>query len=158
MRRIAGGTWEVSHHPKGYLDGRLPRLGGWTQDDEEAAVVHDEDPQSTFNRRGAMCEAARAAYAMDDSHRRVRKAFLRRGGLESHPYKQGDLVAFMRKKGGAPRWYGPVRVLTQEGKNVWILHGGVPILTADSMVRPASSEEGASGHYEGQEASERIAP
>ena len=26
-------------------------------------------------------------------------------------------------------------------KNVWILHGGVPILTAEDMVRPASSEE-----------------
>ena len=55
--------------------------------------------------------------------------------------KQGDVVAFMRKKGGAPRWFGRARVLTQEGKNVWILHGGVPILTAENMVRPASSEE-----------------
>lgn len=30
---------------------------------------------------------------------------------------------------------------TRRYKNVWSLHGGVPILTAENMVRPASSEE-----------------
>ena len=47
----------------------------------------------------------------------------------------------MRRKQGAVKWYGPGRVLTQEGKNVWIMHGGVPILTSETMVRAATSEE-----------------
>ena len=127
--------------PAQWVLGRNPRIGGWTDEDEDEAVIQDEDPLSTFNRRGAIREAARAAWATEDSQKRVRKALLRKGGSETQRFVQGDLVAFMRKKGGAPRWYGPARVLTQEGKNVWILHGGVPILTAENMVRPASSEE-----------------
>ena len=127
--------------PAQWVLGRNPKLGGWTDEDEEAVVIHDEDPSSTFNRRGAMREAARSAWATEDSLKRVRKAMLRKGGSETQRFQQGDLVAFMRKKQGALRWYGPARVLTMEGKNVWILHGGVPILTAENMVRPASSEE-----------------
>ncbi len=127
--------------PAQWVLGRNPSRGVWTEDDEKEAEVHDEDPQSLFNRRGVIREAARSAWAQEDSHKRVRRALLRQGGAEGQVLKQGDLVSFMRRKGGAPKWYGPARVLTQEGKNVWIMHGGVPILTAENMVRPSSSEE-----------------
>ena len=127
--------------PSQWVLGRNPRAGGWTDEDEETVVVHDEDPQSTFNRRNVMREAARIAWAEEDSRRRVQKALLRKGGGEAQQFRQGDLVAFMRRKQGAVKWYGPGRVLTQEGKNVWIMHGGVPILTSETMVRAATSEE-----------------
>ena len=127
--------------PSQWVLGRNPRAGGWTDEDEETVVVHDEDPQSTFNRRNVMREAARIAWVEEDSRRRVQKALLRKGGGEAQQFRQGDLVAFMRRKQGAVKWYGPGRVLTQEGKNVWIMHGGVPILTSETMVRAATSEE-----------------
>ena len=127
--------------PAQWVLGRNPTHGVWSQDDEIQSVVQDEDPQSTFNRRAAIREAARSAWAQEDSYKRVRRALLRQGGAEGQVFRQGDLVSFMRRKGGSPKWYGPARVLTQEGKNVWIMHGGVPILTADNMIRPSSSEE-----------------
>ena len=126
--------------PAQWVLGRNPRSGGWTDEDEETAVIHDEDPTSTYNRRAALREAARSAWTYEDSHRRIRKALLRKGGAETQRFRQGDLVSFMRRRGGAAKWFGPARVLTTEGKNVWIMHGGVPILTAENMVRPSSSE------------------
>ena len=36
-------------------------------------AVHDEDPQSTINRRNVMVEAAMVAWAEEDSKRRVQK-------------------------------------------------------------------------------------
>ncbi len=66
---------------------------------------------------------------------------LRKGGSEEAVYKTGDFVAFMRRRGGGPKWFGPARVLVQEGKNIWVLHGGVPTITSVHMVRPATAEQ-----------------
>ena len=104
--------------PAQWVLGKNTRPEGWTAEDEKEAVVLDEDPTSTFNRRAAIREAARAAWAYEDSSNRVRKAMLRKGGPEQHRYQQGDLVSFMRRRGGAAKWYGPARVLATEGKNV----------------------------------------
>eukprot|EP00435_Cladocopium_sp_Y103_P055379 s404_g18.t1 len=114
---------------------------GWQDEvDDDFHNVLDPDPMSTFNRRGAMRESARLAWAMEDSHRRVRAALLRRGGTEEEVYRPGDLIAFKRKQktGG---WIGPARVLATEGKNLWILHSGIPILVASNRVRAANAEE-----------------
>ena len=127
--------------PSQWVLGRLPRNGIFNQEDEEELVVFDEDPHSTFNRRNLMRETARAAWMQEDSSRRVRAAMLRKGGSEEAVYKTGDFVAFMRRRGGGPKWYGPARVLVQEGKNNWVLHGGVPIITSVHMVRPATAEQ-----------------
>lgn len=127
--------------PSQWVLDRLPRNGIFNQEDEEELVVFDEDPHSTFNRRNLMRETARAAWMQEDSSRRVRAAMLRKGGSEEAVYKTGDFVAFMRRRGGGPKWYGPARVLVQEGKNIWVLHGGVPIITSVHMVRPATAEQ-----------------
>ena len=77
---------------------------------------------------------------MADSHRRVRSALLRKGGAAEETFRPGDMVAFMRKQktGG---WVGPARVLANDGKNVWLLHAGIPILVASNRVRGANAEE-----------------
>ena len=112
--------------PCQWVLGRNPRMFGWQDEvDDDFHNVLDPDPTSTFNRRGAMRESARLAWAMEDSHRRVRAALLRRGGTPEEVYRPGDLIAFKRKQktGG---WVGPARVLATEGKNLWILHSGIP--------------------------------
>ena len=128
--------------PCQWVLGRNPRMFGWQDEvDDDFHNVLDPDPTSTFNRRGAMRESARLACAMEDSHRRVRAALLRRGGTPEEIYRPGDLIAFKRKQktGG---WIGPARVLATEGKNLWILHtGGIPVLVAGNRVRAANAEE-----------------
>ena len=114
--------------PSQWVLGILPKNGIFNQKDEEEFITFDEDPHSTFNRRNVTREAARTAWMQEDSTRRVRAALLRKGGSEEAVYKTGDFVAFMRRRGGGPKWFGPARVLVQEGKNIWVLHGGVPTL------------------------------
>eukprot|EP00435_Cladocopium_sp_Y103_P032430 s1165_g8.t1 len=128
--------------PVQWVLGRSPRAQGWFDEAEEEDTfqVLDPDPMSSFNRRGAMRESARLACAMEDSHRRVRAAILRKGGAHEETFRPGDMVAFMRKqKSGG--WVGPARVLACEGKNVWLLHSGIPILVASNRVRGANAEE-----------------
>ena len=40
------------------------------------------------------------------------------------------------------KWFGPARVLAHEGRSsLWLVHGGVTILVAETSCRPSSSEE-----------------
>lgn len=108
--------------------------------DNEDALLNDPDPQSTFNRRGAMRESSKIAWAMEDSRRRLRSAMLRKGGSTEETFRQGDMVSFRRRQrtGG---WIGPARVLAVEGKNAWLLHSGIPILVSTNRIRGANAEE-----------------
>ena len=120
--------------PSQWVIGRNPRRYGWPDDAEEEDSfidIMDRDPASTFNRSAGFREAAKLAWAMADSHRRVRSALLRKGGAAEETFRPGDMVAFMRKQktGG---WVGPARVLANDGKNVWLLHAGIPILVASN--------------------------
>ena len=127
--------------PSQWVIGRNPRTYGWPDDHtDDFANVDDPDPTSQFNRRGAMREAAKAAWAAEGSHRRIRAAVLRKDGAQQESFRQGDMVSFMRrqKTGG---WIGPARVLAMDGKNVWLLHSGIPILVASNRVRGANAEE-----------------
>ena len=124
--------WVLGHHPK---------MEGWPDEEIAETYVLDEDAMSAFNRRAAFREASRLSWMQEDSQKRIRKGILRQGGSEHGIYRTGDMVSFQRKRGGKPRWFGPARVLVQEGRNLWILHGGVPIVIADTMVRPSCPEE-----------------
>ena len=50
------------------------------------------------------------------------------------------MVSFLRKQktGG---WIGPARAVACEGKNLWLLHAGIPVLVASNRVRGANAEE-----------------
>ena len=127
--------------PSQWVIGRNPGSYGWSdENDDDFQVVEDSDPHSAFNRRAGFRESARLAWAMEDSHRRVRAAILRRGGAQETEYRPGDMVSFLRKQktGG---WIGPARALACEGKNLWLLHAGIPVLVASNRVRGANAEE-----------------
>ena len=54
------------------------------------------------------------------------------------PYRCGDLVSFSKKG----KWYGPARVLANEGKSfLWLLYSGVAVLVAETSCRPATTNE-----------------
>ncbi len=104
----------------------------------------DDDPQSEFNKRARLRQQAKEAWLHHDSERRVRASMMRQEFTDSGFYKVGDLVSFMRKQKSHTtgiKWYGPARVLAQEGKNVWLLHGGIPMLIGNHMVRACNPEE-----------------
>ena len=54
------------------------------------------------------------------------------------PYFPGDLLCFFRNK----KWFGPARLIGREGRsNLWLIHGGIPIVVAEESVRPALAGE-----------------
>ena len=54
------------------------------------------------------------------------------------PYAPGDLVCFHRRN----RWHGPGCIVGKEGRSTfWIIHAGIPIVVAESQIRPASTAE-----------------
>ena len=131
--------------PAQWVLGKTPRCGDGVPEQEEfAGGSADGDPQSVFNRRAQLRVEAREAWMQHDAKRRVRAALLRQGHTPSGSYQIGDMVSFMRKQKSLHtgiKWYGPARVLAQEGKNVWLLHGGVPMLIGNHMIRPSNPEE-----------------
>ena len=124
----------------GLLERTLVALPGKMRLRMTFQVISDRDPMSSFNRRAGFRESAKLAWAHEDSHRRVRAAVLRKGGSLEEVFRPGDMVSFMRrqKTGG---WIGQARVLACEGKNLWLLHAGIPILVASNRVRGANAEE-----------------
>ena len=98
--------------------------------------VHE--PEDEFAFRLQVRQAAKIAFTRVDSSRRVRAALLRKSVPLRGPYSPGDLVCFHRKN----RWHGPARVIGKEGRSaVWLVHGGVPLVAAESSLRPATSSE-----------------
>ena len=102
--------------------------------DESNEMSH----QDVFQRQLLMRQYAKEAYAKADASNKIRKSMLRKSRPMRGPYQVGDLISFFKKD----RWYGPARVLGHEGRSsLWIIHGGVCILVAETSVRPATSEE-----------------
>ena len=129
MENVAGFS------PAQWVLGKAPRIGdGVPEEDEFAGGLADNDPQSLFQKRALLRAGAREAWMQHDAKRRVRAALLRQGHSPSGEYQIGDMVSFMRKQ--KIKWYGPARVINQEGKNVWLLHGGVPMLIDDPTQQP----------------------
>lgn len=127
--------------PAQWVLGKNVRTPGWGDEADENEVTGiDDDPGSVFNRRNAMREMSKQAWAYEDSHRRVRAAMLRKGGSPEDVFRPGDMVAFKRKQrtGG---WVGPARVIAREDKNYWLLHSGIPILISSNRIRGANAEE-----------------
>ena len=94
--------------------------------------------QDVFARQLLIRQWAKEAFMQADSSQRIRRALLRKSKPMRGPYRAGDLVSF-NKKG---KWYGPARVLANEGKaSLWLLHAGVTVLVAETSCRPATTEE-----------------
>eukprot|EP00435_Cladocopium_sp_Y103_P034047 s298_g8.t1 len=136
----------VNHHgftPAQWVLGRLPTdFTSITAEEAEsyAPGVQSEimEPEDEFARQLEIRQAAKMSFAKADSSRRVRAALLRKSVPLRGPYSPGDLVCFHRRN----RWHGPARIVGKEGRSTfWIIHAGVPIVVAESQIRPATTSE-----------------
>ena len=130
--------WVLGHTPED-----LSSLA--SQDPENNLGVHqglvdaeEKTPQEQFMMQLLMRQTAKEMFMQVDASQRIRKALLRKAVPIRGPYRTGDLVCFSKHG----KWYGPARVLTTEGKSsLWLVHGGVTILIAETSCRPASTQE-----------------
>ncbi|CAE7562382.1 RE1 [Symbiodinium sp. CCMP2592] len=108
--------------------------------------VHQEilDGESAFAQQMMIRGAAKEAFAQVDSSQRIRAAMLRKSVPGRGPFTMGDLVCFHRRQGGKAgwKWFGPARVIGQEGKGtLWICHGGIPMTVSSEQCRHATGGE-----------------
>ena len=130
--------WVLGHTPED-----LTSLG--SQDPETHLGVHqglvdaeEKTAQEQFMMQLLMRQTAKEIFMQVDSSQRIRKAMLRKAVPLRGPYRTGDLVRFSK----LGKWYGPARVLATEGKSsLWLVHGGVTVLVAETSCRPASAQE-----------------
>ena len=101
-------------------------------------MEEDRTPQESFMIQLLIRQAAKEAFMQVDSSQKIRKAMLRKAAPIRGPYRIGNMVNFHRHG----KWYGPARVLAYEGtSSLWLVHGGVTILVAETSCRPSSTEE-----------------
>ena len=101
-------------------------------------MEEEKTPQEQFMMQLLIRQFAKEAFMKIDSSQRIRKALLRKSVPMRGPYRPGDLVCFSKKG----KWYGPARILSDEGRSsLWLLHGGMTILVAETGCRPAAAQE-----------------
>ena len=134
------------HHsgftPSQWVLGRLPHevCSLTSVEDEENLGVHQgiNDPIDEFTRQLEIRQAAKRAFTQADASRRVRSALLRKSTPLRGPYHIEDLISFHRKG----KWFGPGRIIGLSGRgNLWVVHGGIPMIVAESQVCPATRSE-----------------
>ena len=111
-----------------------------TEQGQEELGVHEEilTGENQFAQQLNIRQAAKESFAHVDSSQKVRTALTRRSTPLRGPYHPGDLLCFHREG----RWYGPARMIGREGRsNLWLIHGGIPIVIAEEKVRPALAGE-----------------
>ena len=134
--------------PAQWVLGRLPKdLDSLTALGAEHRLgTHQEilDGTSSFAHRMEIRMAAKQAFTFHDSAQRLRASMLRKATPTRGPFVTGDLVCFHRKQGArvGQRWFGPARVVGQEGRSkLWVIHGGIPMTVAVEACRHASGPE-----------------
>ena len=139
------------HHggftPSQWTLGKLPlEVDSLTSEDSQRLLgTHQEvlDGETAFARQMQLRQAAKEAFSFVDASQRLRASMLRKTTPTRGPFLAGDLVCFYRKgRSSHGRWYGPARVLGQEGRStLWIIHGGVPMTVGIESLRHATGNE-----------------
>ena len=128
--------------PSQWVLGRLPHDVTSLLGENETELLGPQqealDPETVYGKTMQIRQWAKECFIYLDSSQRVRRAMLRQAHPVRGPYQTGDLVSYHRRG----RWYGPARVLSHEGKSsLWLVHGGMTLLVAETTVRPATTEE-----------------
>ncbi|CAE7872935.1 RE2, partial [Symbiodinium necroappetens] len=124
-----------------------PEIDALTNLDTQARLgTHQEilDGESSFAQQMLVRGAARESFAQVDSSQRIRSSLLRKSVPSRGPFVMGDLVCYYKNQGAHRqwKWYGPARVIGQEGKGtLWIVHGGVPLTVSVEQCRHATGNE-----------------
>ena len=107
-------------------------------------LLADEETQEgiLFRNKLARREAARKAFHMTDNDMSLRRAILRRTRPDRGMYHPGTWVMMWRQTPTTQGWFGPARVIQQEGQHcVWCNHMGNLIKISPEHIREISEQE-----------------
>lgn len=101
--------------------GRSPRLPNVM--DERLPAFEGTTTSEAFARHINGLHAARKAYIESETSERVRRALRTKVRTSEEKFQPGDRVFYKREH--SERWLGPGRVVFQDGKVIFVRHGGV---------------------------------
>ena len=81
--------------------------------------------------------SARKAFVESDADERIRRALRNKVRAAEQVYSPGDRVFY--KRDGQERWIGPGKVIFQDGKVVFVRHGGTFVRVSPNRLIPAGS-------------------
>ena len=95
-----------------------------------------------FRQSLALREKARVAFHQADNDQALRRACLRRTRPDRNAYEVGEWVMLWQPETNGGHWFGPHKVVAQEGKtSIWATQGGKLFRRALEHVRPVCSAE-----------------
>jgi len=101
--------------------GKNPNLPNIMQ--AELPALEGSTSSKTFQKHLNAQQEARKAYIQSEADERIRRALRSKVRASEQIFDNGDLVFYKRE--GKDRWLGPGKVIFQDGKVVFVRHGGV---------------------------------
>ena len=120
----------------GFMTDGLPALEGSTSSERLAQHLN------------AM-HATRRAYIETESNERIRRALRGKIRAAEDIYEQGGTVYYKRE--GRERWLGPATVVFQDGKVVFVRHGGIFVRVSPNRLRRTHEALGSSSIHKNDE-------
>ena len=103
--------------------GQNPNLPGIMTD--KLPALEGKTSSEVFAKHLNALHEARRAYIQTESNERVRRALRTKVRAAEQTFEKGDPVFYKRE--GKEKWLGPAHVLFQDGKVVFVRHGGIII-------------------------------
>ena len=104
----------------GVMTDKLPALEGTTTSE-------------VFAKHLNALHEARKAYIQTEANERIRRALRTKVRAAEQIYDHGDVVYY--KRDGKDRWLGPATVVFQDGKVVFVRHGGIFVRVSPNRLR-----------------------
>ena len=122
---------------------RLPgSLSGCDSVSSLASACREDAHGIAFRQNLALREKARVAFHQADNDQALRRACLRRSRPDRRAYEPGEWVMLWQPETSGGHWFGPLKVVAQEGQNsIWATQGGKLYRRALEHVRPVCSSE-----------------
>lgn len=111
--------------------GKNPSLPGIMTDGLPA--LEGSTSSETFAQHLNALHAARKAYIETETNERIRRALRGKVRAAEDIYVNGDPVYYKRE--GKERWLGPATVVFQDGRVVFVRHGGIFVRVSPNRLR-----------------------
>ena len=115
--------------------GRNPNLPNVLSDN--VAALDGKTQSEVFAYNLNILHASRRAFIKSESEERIRRALRHKVRVNEQSFKNGDSVFY--KRDNQTRWLGPGKVLGQDGKIIFVRHGGVLVRVSANRITDANN-------------------
>lgn len=105
---------------------------------ENPPALEGTTSSESFAHHLNILHAARQAFIQSESSERIRRALRHKVRASGQIFRHGDIVYYKREN--RERWLGPAKVIFQDGKVVFVRHGGVFVRVSPNRLTKAEQD------------------